>query len=91
MSSNPSNDVVVLSNKCTDFHRIINWERNRPPDMCRVKEIAEDITTRNATWTDGLILIWTKPDGTLECYDGIHRVYAARQVEHTVYLRVVYR
>lgn len=51
---------------------IENWEHNRPPDMERVREIAEEISSRKCL--DGIIyLAEDDGGGRYVCYDGNHR------------------
>jgi hypothetical protein len=57
---------------------ITNWRRNRPPDIHRVEEIAKDIEMRGSC--DGELLLAIIPAVGCVCYDGIHRLEAARRV-----------
>jgi hypothetical protein len=88
MSTKDTRSIGIITNKDELFTTITNWERNRPPDMCRVKEIVEDMTTRDAEWVDGIILIWENPKQELKCFDGIHRIEAARVIEKPIQLLV---
>jgi len=55
---------------------ILNWKKNRPPDMTRIPEIIEILKTQN--YLDGFIYLF-KEDNKYYCYDGIHRVKALEQ------------
>lgn len=61
------------SHKLSMIH---NWRRNRPPDMLRVHEIANNISTRGMC--DGELCIAIHPSLGCVCYDGSHRLEAAR-------------
>lgn len=67
---------------------IRNWDKNRPPDRVRVKAIATDLVTRKAKWVDGLILVWKDSEGAMYCYDGIHRLEAARSLSDDIQLLI---
>lgn len=49
---------------------ISNWEKNRPPDLKRVRDVARDITTSGRV--QGIIAL-VSLSGSLVCYDGNHR------------------
>jgi len=55
---------------------IHHWRRNRPPDMARVREIVDDISARGMC--DGELCIAIHPSLGCVCYDGSHRLEAAR-------------
>jgi len=70
--------IGVYSNKLLE-HNIQNWEFNRPPDMIRIPEIAEQLKKQNNV--DGFIYLFKKDD-KIYCYDGIHRMEALKMLKN---------
>ena len=58
------------------FKNIKNYEKNRSPDMLRIKKIEDIYKINSSSIVPGVICCWYKPD-CLEVYDGIHRYSAA--------------
>lgn len=56
---------------------IRNWRRNRPPDMLRVQAITNGIIERG--YCDGELYLAIHPSLGCVCYDGNHRLEAARK------------
>ncbi len=53
---------------------IKNWGKNRPPDICRIPQICEQL--KKQTYIDGIIYIFKNKNKEWICYDGIHRLTA---------------
>lgn len=73
-------ELMVYYNTHETVQAVTNWTRNRPPDMVRVEAIRKDMLARKARWVDGIILLWETPTEKLVCYDGIHRLLAAKSI-----------
>jgi hypothetical protein len=56
-----------------------NWDKNRPPDEVRVKQIKEFFDNKNADTIPGIIYAWDKGEDRLQVYDGIHRLLAGKE------------
>lgn len=57
---------------------IILWKHNRPPDESRLDEITQHTITNG--FSDGEILVFTEKENKIpQCYDGAHRLYAAKR------------
>ena len=82
-------ELMMIHNTHTFIADIKNWSRNRPPDMCRVESIRKDMKNREAKWVDGMILLWETPEEELVCYDGIHRLLAAKQLADSQEMEMV--
>lgn len=76
--------LIKTTNRNTILDSVVNWDKNRPPDMCRVEEIQKDMSVRGAKWVDGVILLWKQKNNTYVCYDGIHRLEACRTYKKEV-------
>jgi len=83
--------LIKTTNRNPMIANIVNWDKNRPPDMCRVDSIREDVCVRNAAWIDGIILVWKTEKDTYKCYDGIHRLEACRRMKKEVTLLIQVR
>jgi hypothetical protein len=90
------NHILMITNVATFLHMpIVNWKRNRPPDIERCKEIAKDIC-KNKPMLDSMFYLHfvdntvdmsgNKTNARFECLDGIHR-YTAIAMLHTEYTR----
>jgi hypothetical protein len=79
-SDDDGNENILYEHIFPDQHHklamIHHWRRNRPPDMTRIREIADDISTRGMC--DGELCIAIHPSLGCICYDGSHRLEAAR-------------
>ena len=82
MMSATIEDFCYTKNEHYDILKTIkNWSKNRPPDETRVEDIKVSLIKRQPTHSDGIILVWENPDGSLECFDGIHRLEAIMSLE----------
>ena len=78
----PIEDIYYTKEEHYDFLTTIdNWSNNRPPDETRVEAIKDSLMKRQPTHIDGIMLVWNKPDGSLQCFDGIHRLRAIMDLE----------
>lgn len=59
-----------------DCPNIRNWERNRPPDMSRCKEIAQFIYTKQKEMDTMIYISYNNKDKKFDILDGIHRYKA---------------
>jgi len=57
---------------------IINWEKNRPPDMTRIPPMIKQFKKQN--YVDGYIYLAKDENGVYHCYDGIHRLVALKEL-----------
>lgn len=87
----PSNDRIryeIITNP-ERLCLIKGWKHNRPPDMMRVEEIVKHL--KNTNTSDGQILL-SIIHGECVCYDGLHRLEAAKKYFPTggVQARIMY-
>jgi hypothetical protein len=61
--------------------KVINWEHNRPPDLVRCSEIAENICLRKPILDWMLYATYDKDTTTFYIVDGIHR-FTSLQIIH---------
>lgn len=80
---------IIFTNVKTLFetYNVRNWEKNRPPDEVRVKQIKEFYLDKKMI--DGTIVGWKKGDELL-IYDGIHRLMAAKSDMNVICKIVTY-
>lgn len=70
-----------------DNFEFVNWDKNRPPDEVRIKQIVEHIVSKNCLLIPGIIYTWKRPCETshakekLYVYDGIHRLLAGLETK----------
>lgn len=75
MAGSFTKDVCYTKRGQYDYLKTIkNWSKNRPPDETRVEDIKVSLIKRQPTHSDGIVLVWDNPNGSLECFDGIHRL-----------------
>lgn len=55
---------------------ILNWSKNRPPDVSRINEISKYYIKNNIKLVPGIVYIWEYNDNYI-IYDGIHRFLAS--------------
>lgn len=60
---------------------IRNWEKNRPPDMIRCKEIAQFIYTKQKEMDTMLCMSYNNKDKKFDILDGIHRYTALKIIK----------
>lgn len=60
---------------------IRNWERNRPPDMLRCKEIAQFIYTKQKDIDTMIYVSYNNKDQKYDILDGIHRYTALKIIK----------
>jgi hypothetical protein len=60
-----------------------NWTKNRPPDKTRIDELKEYYIREKIQFIPGIIYAWDdlSGNGTLQIYDGIHRLMAAAEIK----------
>jgi hypothetical protein len=68
---------------------INNWRKNRPPDESRINEIISYI--KDTGYCDGEVLVAVIPTFGCVCYDGNHRLEAAKRIfpKNGLRLRIV--
>jgi hypothetical protein len=72
--------TICVYNQIPEF---VNWNKNRPPDVTRIRELKEYYLHENISIVPGIIYAWYKtPSEPLEIYDGIHRLLAAKELEN---------
>jgi hypothetical protein len=75
--------IKVSDNKtiieCTKIPEFTNWNKNRPADVTRINEIKEYYISEKVKFIPGIIYAWDN-NKTLEIYDGIHRILAAKEL-----------
>lgn len=64
---------------CNKFPEFVNWNKNRPPDEIRIRDIKEYYVRNNISFIPGIIYAWDN-NKELEIYDGIHRIIAAHEL-----------
>lgn len=64
-----------------DCHNICNWEKNRPPDMARCKEIAQYIYTKQKDMDTMIYVSYNNREKKFEILDGIHRYTALKIIK----------
>jgi hypothetical protein len=64
-----------------DNPNIRNWEKNRPPDMIRCKEIAQFIYTKQKDMDTMLYVSYNNRDNKYDILDGIHRYTALKIIK----------
>lgn len=64
--------------KYSDIKQFINWNKNRKPDESRIAELKDFYIKNNTVVIPGIIYAWD--NDSLEIYDGIHRLLAAKDI-----------
>lgn len=68
--------TIQICNKIPEF---TNWNKNRPPDNTRINELKEYYLNEKVKVIPGIIYAWDNNE-TLQIYDGIHRILAAKEL-----------
>jgi hypothetical protein len=79
-NSDGSNLCLVLWRHLSSTE-INNWRLNRPHDPSRLPEITYQLDQND--YVDGIIYLVNVGDGKYECFDGIHRIEAMRELSKT--------
>lgn len=72
-----SNNQKII--ECTKIPEFTNWNKNRPPDVTRINELKEYYISEKVKFIPGIIYAWDN-NKTLQIYDGIHRILAAKEL-----------
>lgn len=81
----PNQDILIevsdkqTIQKCTKIPEFTNWNKNRPPDETRINELKEYYISEKVKIIPGIIYAWDNNE-TLQVYDGIHRILAAKEL-----------
>lgn len=92
------NIQIDISDKQTIFCKnflenleFINWNKNRPPDQTRIRELKEYYLCEKINFIPGIIYAWYKSDNEpLQIYDGIHRLIAAKELYETEQIKFTF-
>lgn len=73
--NNNKETIIIYNQEELKNKPLINWEKNRPPDLIRIKQIKDYFEQNNLNIVPGIISIWLK-NNQYVVYDGIHRLMA---------------
>lgn len=77
---------TTVNNLKTNYN-CVNWNKNRPHDPVRIKDIKNYFIEKQQTVIPGIIYGW-KNEETIEIYDGIHRLLAGFETDPNMELLI---
>lgn len=84
----------ISGRKMIDNMKILNWSKNRPPDLTRIPLIVKSL--KKQKYIDGMIYLARDENNNYYCYDGIHRIEALRmlyreeyKIDHRVIIHII--
>ena len=74
---------TTIKNLKTNYN-CINWNKNRPHDLVRIKDIKNYFIEKSENIIPGIISGWASDDNIIQIYDGIHRLLAGFETDQNM-------